>query len=568
MAIKIPSEKIYEIENPKVRDNLIDNIEVKCFSSTPTYYVKTNVSEQKYNIKGVTLTHRSQDDKDFKYIQMGGGTYDNNFDAEPYLETLAYVRIQASYLVGWAFSVDKNQHDSYIIKLYNLLDENGSSNIKFQTTCLKYNGTCSYPVEFVRDYVNGEYDAIIGAPTRNYGGSVGYEPMPYPPNGTITKSDSISYKDSFGHPAGAERTSIATLTFDDSLKEDGIYTNLGEIKLTDYGDRIGFNFTVMASCTIDTISNSYKIIEGVPVGENKTITGTSVYYAPESVSITVEGDKKGISFKEITIPIPSAKGNNPFKIEGSELLQETNFIGSEDTNALTKHYTDLISQYANGKETAIIRCAIGDYYDTNNVKQISVYLKNYVQFNSAHANSFYGVSVIYNDDGTVTLNGKTAYTNTSSRAFLNLGTFDMPAGEYYFRGFPNSAPSQTGMRVEYYYDNKLKNRELQANQVLAFTLKESQKVTLYIAIPANAEYHNVKFSPMVWRRDYGGSQNFEKNNPMTFDIYDEVIPMVYTNDGDVPMSKYPDGSPKIFKVLGVVPDYRGAVFQKLYLQEI
>ena len=58
------------------------------------------------------------------------------------------------------------------------------------------------------------------------------------------------------------------------------------------------------------------------------------------------------------------------------------------------------------------------------------------------------------------------------------------------------------------------------------------------------------------------------NGKMAFDIYDEVIPMVYTaNQTDKPMSRYKDGSAKTFVVLGTKIYFDGAVWQELTLQE-
>jgi hypothetical protein len=57
---------------------------------------------------------------------------------------------------------------------------------------------------------------------------------------------------------------------------------------------------------------------------------------------------------------------------------------------------------------------------------------------------------------------------------------------------------------------------------------------------------------------------------MSFKENDEVIPMVYNNNGeDQPISFYSGGEePKKFKVLGVKKYYDGAVWQELTLQEI
>lgn len=56
---------------------------------------------------------------------------------------------------------------------------------------------------------------------------------------------------------------------------------------------------------------------------------------------------------------------------------------------------------------------------------------------------------------------------------------------------------------------------------------------------------------------------------MTFEIGDKVIPMVYVGNGeDKPMSKYNNGQPKVFEVLGVKMKYEGVPRQILGLQEV
>jgi hypothetical protein len=56
---------------------------------------------------------------------------------------------------------------------------------------------------------------------------------------------------------------------------------------------------------------------------------------------------------------------------------------------------------------------------------------------------------------------------------------------------------------------------------------------------------------------------------MTFEIGDKVIPMVYVGNGeDRPMSKYNNGQPKVFEVLGRKFSYDGEPLQILELQEV
>jgi hypothetical protein len=57
--------------------------------------------------------------------------------------------------------------------------------------------------------------------------------------------------------------------------------------------------------------------------------------------------------------------------------------------------------------------------------------------------------------------------------------------------------------------------------------------------------------------------------PMTFKIGDIVIPYVFGVGGqDKPMSRYKDGSPKQFRVVGAKIFFSGATWQEVTLQEM
>lgn len=84
---------------------------------------------------------------------------------------------------------------------------------------------------------------------------------------------------------------------------------------------------------------------------------------------------------------------------------------------------------------------------------------------------------------------------------------------------------------------------------------------------------NISWNEMRIIKGVRYKQFVEQGLPMTFDIYDDVIPFVcvqdeYTNKlVDVPLSTNSDGTPKIFKVLANKFSSNGKVFQKLFLQE-
>lgn len=59
------------------------------------------------------------------------------------------------------------------------------------------------------------------------------------------------------------------------------------------------------------------------------------------------------------------------------------------------------------------------------------------------------------------------------------------------------------------------------------------------------------------------------NLPMTFNMYDRVVPMVATAIGaDRPLSRYKDGTPKVFRILKRTISNKGIIFQEIHGQEV
>lgn len=79
------------------------------------------------------------------------------------------------------------------------------------------------------------------------------------------------------------------------------------------------------------------------------------------------------------------------------------------------------------------------------------------------------------------------------------------------------------------------------------------------------QYANGKETAVI-RCAVGGYTDGE-NDKVLFDLYDEVVPMKYTNTGDKPMSLDSKGNAKVFKVLGTELKYDGGLYQILHLQE-
>lgn len=83
------------------------------------------------------------------------------------------------------------------------------------------------------------------------------------------------------------------------------------------------------------------------------------------------------------------------------------------------------------------------------------------------------------------------------------------------------------------------------------------------------ETAKIKCSISDYFSDDGNIAIDTKTGKMSFDIGDLVVPMIFSAGGeDIPMSKYMDGTPKVFRVVGIKFIYDGAVWQELTLQEV
>ncbi len=120
------------------------------------------------------------------------------------------------------------------------------------------------------------------------------------------------------------------------------------------------------------------------------------------------------------------------------------------------------------------------------------------------------------------------------------------------------------------------NLSLQSNELIQTTTKNgTTKISEHLANNIIYSYKNGKETAVIRCsiNDYYNEDNSiaksitDTTKDMTFRMYDNVIPMIPSPNGDVPMSKHKDGTNKIFKVLGTKLINNGAVWQELTLQE-
>ena len=134
----------------------------------------------------------------------------------------------------------------------------------------------------------------------------------------------------------------------------------------------------------------------------------------------------------------------------------------------------------------------------------------------------------------------------------------------------------TNKSITIYRGNGDKPHSLKGNELLQETAKvDSNPLTNHLAHNVLDGYENGKESVTLLcdiNEYYDTNGNLQistkSGNKMTFDIGDEIIPMVLNYDGkNKPMSKTQNGEAKVFRVVGTKKFYDGAVWQEIYAQE-
>lgn len=85
---------------------------------------------------------------------------------------------------------------------------------------------------------------------------------------------------------------------------------------------------------------------------------SKIVYNCSYLNISAIGETLGISLKDTTKTF--GIGNKAFTLSGNELMQDSTTINGKN---VAEHLADqVLEKYRNGKETAVLRCSIGDYY--------------------------------------------------------------------------------------------------------------------------------------------------------------------------------------------------------------
>lgn len=340
MAIIIPSKNIYEIDNQKVRNNVIDNVSVEQKVVTPNNEYDVSVFNKDYPI----ITSIESD----YFDTLKRDTQDAIYNQKTFL-IWGYIKIIPYYTVI-EIKVPKLQKNKYIQFLY--LGKDKEDNYKIGTSLHynKYDGSSTMQVKI--DNYENKFQNL------NYSLNVN----PTETNNIKEFSPSLSHKYRYN--------GVSPVDYKVEISNFENYTNLnGDIDYKNDKENTTFKIKILSRYDIITLDGMQEVdLYSVDNTDWFTINGNIESYIADNISITVNGDTIGIDLTDGSITYGS--GNKPYSLSGNELLQDS---GKVESANLAEHLgNNVLNQYGKGKETAVLLCDINNYRNESGNLAISI----------------------------------------------------------------------------------------------------------------------------------------------------------------------------------------------------
>lgn len=358
MAIVIPSKNIYQKENPKVRDNVIERIEVGAVEvvpdneyETPVYNGDFYINEEEINKK--TNTNKKDFQATVSTSSMGAIT-GVLFSCVYFENTLGYY--------DTTIKIKRKKDNQFITELYNGVEEiNGEEKEK---EILYYSVSGNLTTQNISSTVtyNGNENFNNNAPMgailyddktlTTKDGTLEFPKLPI----TVTKTNGSIFPNLTSKVVGLSNEEYYQIT-PYTEEDDYIEIFIHALCYMQNKKMVGIDSTTAIAST-----------------KNISISGEYEEYKAEKITITAYGNTIGIDLVDKTIYINGETQKKVHSIDGNELMQTTNYIKDTygNANSIEKMYGDTQLAYSRGKETATIRCSISDYYEENGEKKISI----------------------------------------------------------------------------------------------------------------------------------------------------------------------------------------------------
>lgn len=364
MPILIPSKNIYgEIENEKVRNNVIQRIEVNAFETVPANEYDVPIVNVKVKEEEITQNSIFQNNID-KYLQSNT----NRVNQNSAVISASYVRVDNKYNYYFDIKIPVVQNNKYVSSLLLGVDKENNPNIKYSVfgVVKKGTATANFPLTSVSTgYLISEGEINCQDPTS----TIENQLFDFP------KEISHTYDKTIGN----------TVTAKTNLTDTSTIANITQATLT--SDEKYYEIKGQIMCLIRCLyldgATSWSGYSGLPEPTTLSMNGEYTSYIPTQIEITINGNLIGIDLKEKTLYLPNddQTSKKVFSVNGNELIQTTN-KDENSINAVQKAYLNTYNQYLEGKETAKVRCSISNYYTENDELKVDIKKQDIIVENS------------------------------------------------------------------------------------------------------------------------------------------------------------------------------------------
>ena len=351
MAILIPSKNIYDKQNPKIRDNVIERIEVGAVEIIPNNESETPVYNKQENVSKSNLIGNDNINENIAIASqtIGGGGVTAGREA-----AVAYVLYDNKQNYGVVLYIKKVKENKYIHSLLLGENEQNGPNIKYEIygQSYQYDTNATWGISW---QASGKAIATIDRTK------------------IIYSNEKISSVNLFNIPKELSLVTPDTISLLEKqtakveLFDTGTVKNVKSFENIEIDGEEYYKLTFSIMCSLRTTLMQGSIYPTQEKPSEIQLSGMATSYSPTQLEITVYGNTIGIDLTDKTVYINGETQKKVHSVDGNELMQTANYYsednGATKENAIERAFTDTQTDYAKGKETATIRCSISDYYD-------------------------------------------------------------------------------------------------------------------------------------------------------------------------------------------------------------
>lgn len=367
--IHIPSKKTYNISNPKIRDNVIDSVNIEETIVSPDNQYNVSVYNEQKSIYTEYLA-TPQENLVARARQSFGSNVEGTKDTIG--AKIAYVSCTDKYMSSFTIKVPILQVNKYVSNL--ILGKNKETDtynigIQLYGYINSYTASTTWTCYGKNEQIGGDTEPVVDSSA--------------PINFTTIQDNSNSPTTTITLPTEwSVSTSNSSLpsNFDASISINDVgnlATATADRTTEDGIDYFVLNLNIMHSFKLTYLSGYGYNSNGKNV--DVPLQGYRDTYNATHLEITIKGDTIGISTNNVTNTY--GEGNKKITINGNELIQGENTVVKRELAGgafierlpLGSVLSEAVrNNYAIGKETCELTCSISDYYDEEGKKVVSI----------------------------------------------------------------------------------------------------------------------------------------------------------------------------------------------------